>query len=612
MGIEALTTTASGQVIRPQSPEDWSEWVSASRTRNHAQDDPLLDWLDVHGETKGFQRDQDLPGYDERTDFSLFIMRKGAEFEAAAVQHISSLVPVVRISSDPSGIRDLKLAEETFAAMAEGAPLIHQGVLWDAESRTYGAPDLLVRSDILAQLWSKTLTPDEASVPAPALNGPWHYRVVDLKFTTLDLDAGEGPKDSGSAWAYKLQVFIYNRSVGRLQGMTPGQSYLLGRGWKQTVKGETLRSESCMDRLGPVPQDYASKSKGSLAAAVDEATGWIRKVRKKGAAWDVVPEPSVPELRPNMGNTSDQPWHAAKQRIGRELEDLTMLWQVGVGKRRDANRRGIYRWTDPACTAQSVGVNGNATAPILDALLDTNRSTEGPLVRPARVAAAEPVWREVPPLEFYVDFETVTDLGDDFSRIPIRGGQPMIFMIGCGHVEQGQWKFSCFTADSLTSDAEARIIEDWLSHMAEVRRRTGAFMEEPRCFHWSHAETSSLETAYNSAVARHPDRSWLRPNWFDLLKHVIKAEPVVVKGAFGFGLKSIANAMNSHGLISTRWEAGVADGLGAMVGAWWCAREAGNLGVSLAEIPLMKEIANYNEIDCKVMMEIVEYLRSKR
>jgi hypothetical protein len=33
-------------------------------------------------------------------------------------------------------------------------------------------------------------------------------------------------------------------------------------------------------------------------------------------------------------------------------------------------------------------------------------------------------------------------------------------------------------------------------------------------------------------------------------------------------------------------------------------------GRKLSEMPLVKEIEAYNEVDCKVMMEIVRYLRA--
>lgn len=146
--------------------------------------------------------------------------------------------------------------------------------------------------------------------------------------------------------------------------------------------------------------------------------------------------------------------------------------------------------------------------------------------------------------------------------------------------------------------------------MEEVRERV-APGSEPLVIHWSHAETSSLVTAYNAAVQRHPQRAtdWATPRWFDFLKEVIRAEPVVVRGALAFGLKAIAQAMHNLGLIQTKWESGPVDGLGAMVGAFWCTNQAGKAGVSLRQIDLMQTIQDYNEVDCKAMMEIVRYLR---
>jgi hypothetical protein len=433
---------------------------------------------------------------------------------------------------------------------------------------------------------------------------------VDVKFTTLRLRAGGGLGDGGTAWSNKLQVHVYNRALGRLQGYLPPEAYLLGRGWQRDTKGETFRGTSCLDMLAAVPQDHVSRSKGSVAVSVDAACAWVRRVRSEGADWRALPEPSVPELRPNMNNGADDPWHAAKRRIGEALHDPTMLWQVGVEKRETATRSGVRRWSDPACTAEAVGVTGLTQAPTLDAILEVNRSTDGPPVRPSAVRSGDAHWRVEPPLEFYVDFETVGDLDDDFTSIPEKGGQPLLFMIGCGHVEDGQWSWACFIAEALTEAAEADTVDAWFAHMGATKRRLDPAGDAPYVFHWSHAEESTLETAFNSAIRRHPDKDWGSPRWFDFLQQVVKKEPVVVRGALAFGLKAVAKAMYAHGLIETDWEAGPTDGLGAMVGAWSCAREAADRGCTLAETELMVDIARYNEVDCKVMMEIVRHLRT--
>jgi len=223
--------------------------------------------------------------------------------------------------------------------------------------------------------------------------------------------------------------------------------------------------------------------------------------------------------------------------------------------------------------------------------------------------AARAEWHPEPPIEFYVDFETVSDLADDFSRLPQKGGQPLIFMIGCGHIEKTQWQFESFVIDSLSEADEARIIEPWISHVESVKNRLAPNLEQPHVIHWSPAEVSNFESAFNSAKERHNRPDWPSPHWFDFLGKVVHEEPVVIRGALAFGLKAVATAMYSHGLIENLWDDGPTDGLGAMVGAWWCRQEASRLGVGMTDIDLMQEIVRYNEVDCKVMMEIVRYLR---
>ncbi len=609
MPVEALFRDDRGALAVPETDTQWDEWVSASQTRNHALDHPLLDWLDRHGEAHGFTPDP----VDERTDFGAFIMDKGRKFERAVVDHLRGLTDVRTILPEGASRaerRDPAAAEATFAALAEGVPIVCQGVLRDAETRTWGAPDLLVRSDVLADLFPDSLSAEDAAIPAPDLGiGARHYRVVDVKYSTLGLAAGGELGNSGSAPAYKVQTYLYNRALGRLQGYLPPDAFLLGRGWMQTRRGKTTRSGNALDRLAPVANGYASYVGGRLADQAADAVDWLRRMRREGHGWQALPEPSVEELRPN-GKADPGVWKSAVRRILTEGEDLTQLWNVGVRRRREANAQGLARWTDPRVTPEAVGVAGSGTAPKLRALLEVNRDRADPPVRPERIAAARGEWIDEPPLEFYVDFETVGDLDDDFARFPERGGQTLIFMVGCGHMEAGKWRFKCFIADRLDEPSEARAIDDWFAHMAAVRARL-APGSNVKVIHWSPHERFTLEDAFDAAMKRHPEKDWRHPDWswFDFLKRVVREEPLVVRGAHGFGLKAVANAMYALGLVETRWDEGPGDGLGAMVGAWHCEREAARAGTRLIDVDLMKGIRSYNEVDCKAMMELVRYLR---
>lgn len=585
---------------------DSARWVSATALRNWMLDDPLLDWLDRFGPDRGFRRDNQLPAYDPRTDFTRFLFARAAQFEAAVLKCFTDIADVAEIDVERSSAPGFPTAEATLEAMRVGAEVIYHGLVIDPSTETFGEPDLLVRSDVLHRLFPEMIGGEEAEVGAPAFQHGRHYRVIDIKFTTLRLSSSGLLLNEGSAPAYRAQVYVYTRALGAMQGYLPASGYTLGRSWEQRSRAEILRGAGCMERLGPVEQGDER-----LARRVDEASAWIRRVRAEGGEWNVFPRPTEPELWPNLGHSQDHPWHHAKREIAEKLEDLTLLWGVGRKGRADAHAAGVFSWRDPRCTPAMVGVTGAGRTSVLGALLEVNRAVGSPPVLPAHVQAAEDDWRPVPALEFYVDFETVSDLSDDFSALPARSGQAMIFMIGCGHVEAGAWAFRSFVADELTETAEGAIIDAWFAYMHEVRARLAPRAAEPWVMHWSQAEESTLETAYNSAVRRHPERTWRRPHWFDFLGRVMRAEPVVVRGALNFGLKSVAQALRVEGLIATSWPDGLADGLSAAVGAWRCEEEAHIGGELLSQMPLMQEIAAYNEVDCKVMMEIVRCLREK-
>ena len=185
-------------------------------------------------------------------------------------------------------------------------------------------------------------------------------------------------------------------------------------------------------------------------------------------------------------------------------------------------------------------------------------------------------------------------------------------MIGCGQVLDGDWRFEVFTADRLGETEEAQIITRWLEHMNAACAARDCDLHEARIFHWSPAEVSTLHSAYNSASARHGFPEWSALPWVDLLGQVVRAEPVTVRGAFNFGLKSIAKAMRARELIDTAWGDGPTDGLGAMVSAWWCNQEVRRIGAPMRDIHLMQDVEAYNEVDCKVMAEILDFLRERR
>lgn len=586
----------------PRTDLDWLDWVAAGDTRNWCRNDLLIDWLSEYGEAQGFVPDRKLPRYDATFDLGRFLMQQGRGFERTLIADLAARWEVVRIASRPDESRSLDAALATFDAMRAGVPIIAGAVLRDPELRVFGVADLLVRNDVLAELCADAFAGDPLELPVIGLSHGRHYRVVDVKFQTLEILKNGDLTTSAGELDTLAQTWIYNEALGRLQGYTPPAAYVVGRAWRQGDE----RGDLCWERLARVRHDVLLRGRGiELRDLVQQAAGWVRRVRTEGAEWRVLPVPSVPELWPNM-KAEDAGWHDAKARIARELAELTLLPRVGIAERARAHAGGVTRWDDPRLTAELLGVSAREAA-FVDAVLAVNRDG-GPLLRPERLR--DGTWRTRAPAEAYVDFEFLQDLADDFTAFPRKGGQPIIFQIGCGTYRDAAWRFRQFTVDDLTLEAEARMIDDWLAYLSTVATDAAAELGDVRLIHWSPAEQSNFERAYDNARSRHPEREWPALPWYDLLRDVVQAEPVVVRGSFSFSLKSIARAMRAQGMIATDWGDGLADGAGAMAGAWNAAVEAKRRGVALGDTDTMREIARYNEVDCRVMAEILDHLRT--
>ena len=134
MGIEALLSRDDGTKIAvPVSPDDWRLWVSAGRTRNWMLNDPLLDWLQLYGKSRGYIPDNELDGYERNLDFLAFLVERSRAFETGILQLFQERSEVIPIAQDYQDITNLDKAKETFAAMQQGAPILYT-------SRVMGRP----------------------------------------------------------------------------------------------------------------------------------------------------------------------------------------------------------------------------------------------------------------------------------------------------------------------------------------------------------------------------------------------------------------------------------------------------------------------------------------
>lgn len=584
-------------------------WISATATYNYMMKDPLIDWLKYNTDkvTSRYKIDKTVIATDTN-NFTKYIMEQGKIFESKVLKLITKKFGKERVKEfgDSLPARDPKSAELTLQAMEEGYPIIHGGVLHNPENSTYGIPDLLVRSDWLNKLVQKApLDSTQENIPSPKFGTNWHYRVVDIKFTCILLRAdGTHILNSGSFPAYKAQLLIYNQAVGRLQGYTPDQVYILGRRWKYTSKGDDYYNNTCFDKLGIIDYDGVDNK---YIALTEKAIEWVRECRTKAAGrWNAFRYPlDREELYPNMCNTHDYPWHAVKEKIATENKELTCLWMIGVKNRSIALNQGICKYSDPRCTPLALGIKGKKTAPILEAIIEINKPSCRDLMRPQYLENNAFDWHNSQTIEFFIDFETFNGVCSSIKCLPEANTLSMIFMIGAGYIDPktSRWKFKSFTASQMNLREEARICLEFHNFIQRKSRQHD--VQHPRMFHWAPIEANMWEESMNRYDLF--PASW---TWIDMLK-VFKEEPIVIKDCMSYGLKDVASTMCKHGFIKTKWDAqGVCvDGSGAMLAAYKAHKIAFENDISMINIDLMREITKYNEVDVKVICEIVIYLR---
>ena len=120
-------------------------------------------------------------------------------------------------------------------------------------------------------------------------------------------------------------------------------------------------------------------------------------------------------------------------------------------------------------------------------------------------------------------------------------------------------------------------------------------------YHWTSAEKSWLNNVFKRGTIKDVEL-----NWFDLHKFFIDNK-ITMNGVMKYSLKSVAKWMFMNGLIKTNWDSNAVDGMGAMMIALNTYKRDDI--IDIRELSEMIDVINYNEIDCRVMSDILGVLR---
>jgi hypothetical protein len=122
-------------------------------------------------------------------------------------------------------------------------------------------------------------------------------------------------------------------------------------------------------------------------------------------------------------------------------------------------------------------------------------------------------------------------------------------------------------------------------------------------YHWGSIEKNIITNMYDKYYEEY---RWEQLTLVDMYKIFI-SEPIIIKGAYNYSLKTLIKALIKHGLVDFNlWEDDMSNGLDAMYESYKIYKEDYDVEKKLIKI------GKYNEIDVKALDKIIEYMRNKK
>jgi len=560
-------------------------WIQSSQIKNYIIDDPLIDWLNSYGIKHNL-----IPNHPHLDQFSIFLSKKSKIFKNKIKKQFTNPTIIHKNQNLHKRISN------TINSMYLGKEILIDPVVFDQNLQIYGSPDILIRSDKISKL----------NLPIPSqcihnheslFNDHYHYILINLRSINLKINPNQN--NYSNIYNNKKNIFIkaenllLNQCLGKMQNYQPKFNFIIPEKFNYNQNKKHYVQKYNHQVLGIID----SQKESFIQNKINKSISWLLDLHEKGHQWNLFP-PSRIELYPNMCNKdNDSQWLSIKKQIATKLNEITLLWNCGIKQRHILHNNGIYEWNDHKMNLALLHLNPNRTN-IISKMIDINHFYQNDIYYlPRKIKKSKNInilHTQYP--EFIVDFETINieeNENKSFSGI---------FMIGCyvnykdiNNITRS--KFKQFIAQNLNHQQESNIVNQWIQFMKKFTPNNN--LNTAKIYHWGHAE----KNIFQQFKKKHQNPIYnFNLNFIDLL-HVFKSEPIIIKDAFSYNLKDISKALYNHGIINTIWDEDM-NGKEAMINAWIIYNQKNS------EKNLLDKIAQYNYYDCKVIDDILCFLRN--
>ena len=540
----------------------FSKPFNISLIKNHILKDPIIDWFNIQEVLDGGKYKK-----DKNTFYKDFILKEWNEYRVNFLKKLKTKANT-NIPINTS-------IEETEKMILKKDPLIIGGKLL--------YEDMIVSCDIIININLFTLIfPNIKNYPLHSIKNK--YILINLSYSTLNLKNDLKESLNEGVLPYKKCVlYAFSMCFKKITGYIPSL-FIIGK--EYYYKKTQLPKEEFISSV--IPDD-------KLIQRFMKAHQWIRLIQNKFNNLKIEDGiPSHKELYPNM-NKKESEWENEKLILANKIKEITLVWNITYDERCNIHEKGIYCWDDPKLLTE---LKESKKKVIQEQMIHMNKNNEILLYPRKNVSGPlKEVLREKDTNNIFFDVEsflTIDEKVDFFNKKEEKYEYPILAIIGFFYMN----KFYDYTIQKYDIKEENKIVKFFSDKLWRIYNKYGRV----NIFHWGHAECKYMEYIHK----QYQDIEFPEYILIDLLDH-FRLEPIIVQGVFQFGLKSIGKALYNNNLIETTWDDSNDNGLDAMIKFKEICKRDKN--IPLKRFIEIKEIIDYNKVDCKVLKDIYDLLK---